>query len=360
MLANKTKTSPYQNQQDATQGAGTLTFLDTRPSTMAQRELVQMAQNSPRTAQLRTMKKTIATGSATAQRALITHKPKAAATSEETVANLYATVIDELVEQSYEEFMKDDYTGASAAQIALYKRRKFEFDQAKKTNGKYEMHPSTAAGYVIEGKANTKIRAQLSNVNLQVSDVMQGTRPDIQFQIPDKAIYGLVDITASNSAGHIFSKKGNWLNHQDIIHVSESVYPSINFESMNPITLSEEDIQQIKAHAEEKSLLAAENFEYWSEKYAEAQTRVTRALETYNNTNTKPFSGTSTQVMRLMNDFAEVGVSVFPQIDKTELTIQRIDFESQKGVDSTKLIPFKVDSSRANELIAKLQNFNIP
>jgi hypothetical protein len=360
MLTTKTKTSQHQDQQDATQSAGALTFLDQRPSTVAQRELVQMMQDSPRTAQLRAMKKTLSKGGAPVQRALITHKPNAVTTSDERVADAYAIVIDELVDKSYQEFMQGDYSGASAAQIALYKRRKSEFDKAKASGEKYQMHPSTAAGYVIEGKANSKILAQLSNVRLQVADVMQGTRPDIQFQIPDKAIYGLVDITASSSAGHIFSKKGNWINQGNIIHVSESVYPSIDFESMSPITLSDEDLQQIKAHAEEKALLAAEFFEFWFERYAEVQNHVLQALETYNNNNEKPFSGTATQVDRLMEAFVPVGISVFPQFGETKLLIHRIDFVDQKGVDSERLIPFKVDFADAEKLIDKLKKFNIP
>lgn len=360
MLTNKTRTQQQQGQQEATQSAGASAFQDNRPSAVAQRELVELMQNSPRTAQLRAMKKNISKGSGPVQRALVTHKPKAVATSEEYIAGMYAAVIDELVVKSYEEFMKGDYSGASEAQIALYKRRKFEFDQAKATNGNYNMHPSTAAGYVIEGKANKKILAQLSNVKLQITDLMKGTRPDIQFQIPDKALSGLVDITASNSAGHIFSKKGNWIGLENIIHVSESVYPSINFESMSPITLSEEDVKQIKAHAEEKALLAAEAFEFWSERYAEVQNRVMKALETYNNQNTKPFSGTETQVMRLITSFASVGVSVFPKVGDTKLEIQRIDFENQNGVNLEQLIPYKVDTSEAQGLIEKLEKFNIP
>jgi len=165
-----------------------------------------------------------------------------------------ARAVDNVVEEAYTRFLGGDYTGASDAQIDLYKLRKYEFD-----TGNWTMHPSTAAGYVIEGMVNSVIQGW-EDIQLQVTGLLSGTRPDVVIQLTDDQ-YALVDITASNSAGHILDKKGNWLNHVPIPVVAESIYPSIDFKTMGESKLSEEDmaaIQQRIAEQQEAQALAEE------------------------------------------------------------------------------------------------------
>ncbi|MCD1259581.1 hypothetical protein B5M42_012140 [Paenibacillus athensensis] len=156
-----------------------------------------------------------------------------------------AEAVNAEVEKAYSSFLGGNYDGASQAQIDLYKLRKYEFD-----SGKWTMHPSTAAGYVIEGMVNSVIGGW-DGVHLQVTDLLDGTRPDVVIQLADDQ-FALVDITASNSAGHILDKKGSWLNHVHIPVVTESVYPSINFKSMGESKLSDEDMQAIQKRIAEK------------------------------------------------------------------------------------------------------------
>jgi paraquat-inducible protein B len=116
-------------------------------------------------------------------------------------------------------------------------------------NGQKSMHPSTAAGYVIESMVNKAIEKK-PGVKLQDTGLLEGTRPDVVID-HGAGIVGMLDITASNSAGHILSKKGNWLNHKNIPLVMESLYPSINFTTMDRQQLSEEDLQEIQAWLKE-------------------------------------------------------------------------------------------------------------
>ncbi len=186
------------------------------------------------------------------QRQPVYHKPLAGIASDKTEEQglKQAKLIDKQVDKAYEEFMGGNYKGASDAQIELYLLRKHQLDNGEKT-----MHPSTAAGYVIEGKVNSVIESW-KGVSTQVTDALPGTRPDVSIDLGD-GVFALVDITASNSAGHILNKKGNWLNHKNIPVVIESVYPSIDFSTMKKIKLSAEQLEQVhKRIAEDKEAKA--------------------------------------------------------------------------------------------------------
>jgi hypothetical protein len=261
--------------------------------------------------------------------------------------------IDDQVMSAYREFMKGDYEGASKAQIDLYKLRKSEFDDKKGS-----MHPSTAAGYVIEGKSNTKIKDAISDVETQVGDMLRGTRPDIAFKIPDneeeKGMKGLVDITATNSAGHIFLKKGNWTGHKDIPYVAESIYPSIDFNAMDPIELSEEDLQNIKERGVAKSLLKKETWDYWQEKFESAQEMLRiSVLSDFNKNNTIPFTGTRRQATKVAKVFALFGINASLTKDSKKITINSLVSFDDKS-DPTELDPFKVVDFKADQLYSVL------
>lgn len=183
------------------------------------------------------------------QRHLIRHKPNGTTplmTEEQKQGEAKATIVDNAVTKAFQEFKAGNYKGASDQQIALYVLRKRQFDQ-----GDHSIHPSTAAGYVIEGKANQELQSK--GFSIQVTTILPGTRPDIAFELPNH-MYGLVDITASDSAGHIFRKKGNWCGHAHIPYVAESIYPSINFNDPTATaSLSEEDIALATQRAQESA-----------------------------------------------------------------------------------------------------------
>ncbi|WP_293112765.1 DUF4157 domain-containing protein, partial [Moorena sp. SIO4G3] len=158
------------------------------------------------------------------QRAIVTFKPpkakaESAYTSDEKEGKDKAKKVDDEVEKAFNEFKTGNYDGASEAQKLVYFRRKQEYDEGKKV-----IHPSTAAGYVIEGKANVGIKALGSEFETQNTTLLKGTRPDVAIKL-STGNYALVDITAQKSAGHILDKKGNWTGHANIPYVAESIYP---------------------------------------------------------------------------------------------------------------------------------------
>jgi hypothetical protein len=206
------------------------------------------------------------------QRALILHKPKVLNTEVEKEGQRKARIVDGAVETAFSEFKKGDLAGASDAQKALYLMRKRQYDQGDKG-----MHPSTAAGYIIEGKVNNKLTKHAGEgFDLQDAHLLKGTRPDIVFSLPGDQ-KGLVDITASNSVGHIFKKKGNWTNHVNIPYVAESIYTSIDFSdpsSTSPLTPEQieeaikrgQESEEWKAYVEQEMAAREERkFDTWQE-----------------------------------------------------------------------------------------------
>ena len=206
---------------------------------------------------------------------LETYKPKhhnpLSGTPIEQEALDAAFKVDQVVQEAYREFIKGDYQGASDAQIDLYILRLSEYQDNKKT-----MHPSTAAGYVIEGKANEKIKRLGYNIQ-QVGDI-KGSRPDVTIPLSNGQ-KALVDITSEKSIGHIFNKAGNWTNHVDIPYVAESLYPSINFEDPSKTAqLTPEEREKASQLAtkrqEDLELANRELLEQRQEKYTQLQNEI--------------------------------------------------------------------------------------
>ena len=193
---------------------------------------------------------------------LVTHKPNLTTKppmkwdEEEREAHQKATKVDILVDKAFKEFQKGNYEGASEAQKDLYFKRKLEYDQGRKT-----IHPSTAAGYVIEGKANVGIRKL--GFQTQATGILAGTRPDVEISLKTGKT-ALVDITASKSIGHIFSKAGNWTGSTKIPYVAESVYPSIDFSDVKATpALTDTEIEralQAVQENEERAKIAEQEF----------------------------------------------------------------------------------------------------
>lgn len=192
-------------------------------------------------------------------------------TKDEKEANKIAKTISGHVDKAYTELNAGNYDGASDKQKSLYILRLNEYNNGEKT-----MHPSTAAGYVIEGKVNNKIKGH-SQVDLQGTDMMKGTRPDIVINLTS-GNYALVDITAQNSLGHIFNKKGNWTNHDNIPYVAEAWYPSIDFSDKKVTKLTKAQIEEASKMAQERKdvaeLASKEFFEGRLKAYTEIQNSV--------------------------------------------------------------------------------------
>jgi hypothetical protein len=156
------------------------------------------------------------------QRYPVLHKPgnvKELTTTAEIKIAETADEVDKEVDAAYKKFMGGDFDGANQNHVNLYNLRMYQFQ-----NGEKSMHPSTAAGYVIESMVNKAIEKK-PGVKLQDTGLLEGTRPDVVID-HGAGIVGMLDITASNSAGHILSKKGDWLSHKNIPLVMESLYPS--------------------------------------------------------------------------------------------------------------------------------------
>ena len=284
------------------------------------------------------------------QRKLCRWKPsKDPSTKDEIELAKLAGQIDGCVDEAFDEFIKGDYSNASDAQRLLYLRRKMEYDYAKMYNTSYSMHPSTAAGYVIEGKANDKIKKKVPQAEIQVTDLLKGTRPDIYFKAKSDAT-GLVDITAQNSIGHIFKKSGNWLGQKNIVYVAESWYPSIDFDKMQPVKLSVEDQQNLVNAAEDKKLLLQETWDYWRERFESEQKSIKNLIEwDFNKNNVEPFKGTERQASGVANKFKVVGLKASLSRGSKELSIDH-EYPFDKMSDVKELKPYKIDEYKCNEL----------
>ncbi|GET37588.1 eCIS core domain-containing protein [Microseira wollei] len=281
------------------------------------------------------------------QAKLVTYKPKKdtnAYDEEEQEAALKAAQVDGLVEKAFDEFKNGDYTGASDAQIALYIKRKFEFDQ-----GKGNMHPSTAAGYVIEGKANRGIQA-LGFIT-QGTDVMAGTRPDVVIPLLSNN-QALVDITASNSIGHIFSKKGNWTGHKNIPYVAESVYPSINFTDVTATAaLSQEQINTAIRLVEEQKIADELALKEWADQQQEKYYELQRDLRQKLHELCETAKSKSKQVLisgRKAEVWKEFGLNVNINLNAGQFKVEEISYEEQLKTNKN----FTVQTHRKQERYA--------
>jgi hypothetical protein len=106
-------------------------------------------------------------------------------------------------------------------------------------SGGTSMHPSTAAGYIVEDITThiletwTAAHSEEDKYNFQDTEIMGGiSRPDITADTEHRQKV-LLDITSSASSGHILDKEGNWLSFP---HVAELLYPAVNFSDPSAIT----------------------------------------------------------------------------------------------------------------------------
>ncbi|MDE7324422.1 MAG: hypothetical protein K2N73_17250 [Lachnospiraceae bacterium] len=211
------------------------------------------------------------------QRSVVRFKPNEIKEKGEQEFEEKAGVLDSYVQTAYNELLAGNFAGASDNYIKTYIIRKRNYENGS-GNGKSTIHPSTAAGYVIENKVSNRIK-NLPGLTLQNTGILEGTRPDIVLDsesTPGKK--ALMDITASKSVGHILLKKGNWLNHNNIIYVAELVYPSIDFETMAPITLTDEQEEQIRQHAMLRQEELQERQDWYRDNLVENQSRICHAL----------------------------------------------------------------------------------
>jgi len=220
------------------------------------------ADNDIRVRRKNTMQKNVA------QRQVIRHKPKEKPVTEaEQEFDKTALEIDGILQTTYREFLKGDFKDASEAYLNQYLLKKRDYDEGNKN-----IYPAAAAGYVIESKVNERLGGVKHVMGTQVTWLIKGSRPDIvlamdicygfrkpgQAAPPAETVYAALDITTEQRWGHIFEKKGNWCNHKNIIYVAELTYPSIDFRTMGPITLTKEEqdrIDQILALKREIALM---------------------------------------------------------------------------------------------------------
>lgn len=217
---------------------------------------------------------------APAQRVLKKWKPDGEPGSDkEKIAHTAGTLISGHVDRAHTELENNDLTDASPAFAALYLLRLREFCQPKTKGQKKTMHPSTAAGYIIESKVTNRLDGT-RGLNFQDTTLLSGTRPDVSIDLGD-GDFGLVDITAQKSLGHIFDKKGNWGGHKSIPYVAEAWYPSMSFSgkaaalSPEQIKLAEEAAVRKKELAE---LMASETAKQKTDYFLAAQDDVSNRL----------------------------------------------------------------------------------
>lgn len=233
---------------------------DSRVATQDKMNLQSAIANSPRATQLQSMKSFIQAGTRATlpsavhpvQLRLKQWKPsKSPATDKEKLGEINAKKVSDEVDKAYQETESNDLSGAGDAYAALYLLRLSEYGNKKP--GKKGMHPSTAAGYVIESKVSNRL-AGTDGMNFQNTSLLSGTRPDVTVDLGDGKT-ALIDMTAQKSLGHIFNKKGNWVGHKSIPYVAEAWYPSMNF-SGKAQQLSPQQIKMAEEAAERKKELA--------------------------------------------------------------------------------------------------------
>ncbi len=245
----------------------------------------------------------IRSGNNVIQRSVIRFKPEGfRLTEEQQELQDRAEQIDNILQQAYQEFIANDFEDASDGYVITYALRKNHYDE-----GVQDMHPSTAAGYVIESKVNNRItRAGIKGVSLQNTGLLKGTRPDIVLE-NDNNKYGLLDITASNNTGHVLLKKGNWTGHKNIIYVAELIYPSIDFKNMRAIELTEEQEAQFSRYANERQNALQEWKDSCENNFLENRKRILDAL---NNQNIILYPATPRQIETLYSNFGQFGIQL--------------------------------------------------
>ncbi len=235
-------------------------------------------------------------------------KPNALESKKEHAGEAAAAKVSAAVDTAHAELNVNNLADASPAFQALYLLRLNEHGR-----GVGSMHPSTAAGYIIESKVNNRLSGE-ADFNFQNSTLLPGTRPDITVDLGDEHT-ALIDITAGNSLGHIFNKKGNWANHGKIPYVSEAWYPSIDFTGKAE-NLTPDQIRAAEAMAENRKALAdlmrAEKIRQKTETFNEWQRVILKKFE-------RQPSGIFTLLRRnkrMLSVLINVGIDIDANTDK--------------------------------------------
>ncbi|OCX52521.1 hypothetical protein BEL04_13765 [Mucilaginibacter sp. PPCGB 2223] len=192
----------------------------------------------------------------------------------EEFAHVAANKVSDAVDQAHAEIEVNNLNDANPAFQALYLLRLKEYQA-----GNYSMHPSTAAGYIIESKINNRLAGE-DGFNFQTTGMLNGTRPDIAVDLGDDQS-ALIDITAEKSLGHIFMKKGNWTNHGHIPYVAEAWYQSISFTGKAEKLSKEQEELAIKAAENKRELaevMSKEKAKYKTEQFLATQDNVFGSL----------------------------------------------------------------------------------
>lgn len=148
---------------------------------------------------------------------------------------------------------------------------------------KGSMPPSflnAVAGYLIEDRV-TQILKENSfigepNYTVETQFTSGATRPDLVFSNPDKSGKVWLDLTASDSAGHILSKDAQWLSKP--LSIAEVTYPSLPKEVLSQIILdqskfSPDQLATALADVDKAKAVKKANFRALTDKFRDYRTR---------------------------------------------------------------------------------------
>lgn len=216
-----------------------------------------------------------------------------------------AKEIDLVLGEAYDEFMEGNFEDVDQGYLDNFL---YCYDFYR--NGGSLNLLAMAAGYVIENKVNNRI-SDWDGIELQNKNLIKGSRPDIV--ISCNGVFAVLDITASNNCGHILYKNGNWLNHNKIIYVAELLYPSIDFDTMQPIELTQEEQEMI----EQRIQIRIENMTIWEminkKNYNDNRKEIINALLMYEEwiySGNAYLIANSRQGEILINNFALFGIQL--------------------------------------------------
>lgn len=139
----------------------------------------------------------------------------------------YAEDIASSVEEAAEDlYMIDNYADTGNAKF----REWYDAADLFLKTGSIDSFIYARYGYAVEEYVNSKISSQKIQpprgykVRLQVTH--GGTRPDIVVMTEDNKELAWMDITSSNSKGHILNKAGDWENAA--CYIAELLYPDLD------------------------------------------------------------------------------------------------------------------------------------
>ena len=265
-----------------------------------------------------------------------------------------AKEIDLVLGEAYDEFMEGNFEDVDQGYLDNFL---YCYDFYR--NGGSLNLLAMAAGYVIENKVNNRI-SDWDGIELQNKNLIRGSRPDIV--ISCNGVFAVLDITASNNCGHILYKNGNWLNHNKIIYVAELLYPSIDFDTMQPIELTQEE-QEMISQANQKNI---ENMMQWKEivieNYSENRREIINSLilfKDYIYSGNAYFTANSRWGVSLINNFDLFGIQLKYQIVKDGFCIlfdgvydsRMVDWEKYSCIAMDQRAGFLIDHIRRGKLI---------